>query len=64
MQKSLTKGPARLAAAAAVAALTLAMPTLPASAHVACGKHKPRHTNCGKHKGASKPKRKQTTPTY
>jgi hypothetical protein len=64
MLKSVTKRPARLAAAATVAALTLATPTLPASAHVACGKHKPRHTNCGKHKGATKPKKKQTTPTY
>ena len=52
---------ARFAATALVGALALAAPTLTASAHVPCGKHKPRHTNCGKHKGESKGKKKGHT---
>jgi hypothetical protein len=64
MLKSVTRRSTRLAAAAAVAGLAVGMPTLSASAHVACGKHKPRHTNCGKHKGAAKHKKKQTLPVY
>jgi hypothetical protein len=57
MLKTITRRSTRVAAAAAVAAFALGTPALSASAHVACGKHKPKHTNCGKHKGASKGKK-------
>jgi hypothetical protein len=43
-----------LLGAALIGALALAVPTLAASAHVPCGKHKPRRSNCGKHLGQLK----------
>jgi hypothetical protein len=52
-----------LLAVAAVAACAFAVPTLSASAHVPCGKHKPRHTNCGKHLGQLKHHHGPTGPT-
>jgi hypothetical protein len=58
MMNVITRRPTRLAAAAAISTLALATPTLAASAHVPCGKHKAHHTNCGKHLGASKGKKK------
>jgi hypothetical protein len=52
-----------LLAVAAVGACAFAIPTLSASAHVPCGKHKPRHTNCGKHLGQLKHHRGPTGPS-
>jgi hypothetical protein len=63
MFKAITARPRPFAAAALVGALALATPTITASAHVPCGKHKPRHTNCGKHKGQLKHGHGTTGPT-